>query len=110
MSTKAEVSFKQHSMVWVWDSTWLPAIVVYRASNGCVLVRLTHGVTFSAPVANLLPRDPACRGSDVPSAGSFRSSAAHAQGPRVLRPKGATMNADTQATYLSPLLAGRVMP
>ena len=107
MSTKAEVSFKQHSMVWVWDSTWLPAIVVYHASTGCVLVRLTHGVTFSVPVANLLPRDPACRGSDVPSAIAFFRPHCTPKALGVLRPKGATMNADTETTTsLSYWLAG----
>jgi|HubBroStandDraft_1064217.scaffolds.fasta_scaffold1000070_2 hypothetical protein len=73
MSTKAKMSFKQHSMVWVWDSTWLPAIVVRGARMGCVLVRLAHGVTFSVTAANLVPRDPACRGGDIPSAGTCRS-------------------------------------
>jgi hypothetical protein len=58
MRTEAKVGFKQHSTVWVWDSTWLPAVVVHRVQTGCLLVRLTHGVTFSVNVANLLPRDP----------------------------------------------------
>jgi hypothetical protein len=107
MSTKAEVSFKQHSMVGVWDSTWLPAIVVYHASTGCVLVRLTHRVTFSVPVANLLPPVPACRGSDVPSAIAFFRP--HCT-PKVLRPKGATMNAETEATTSLPYWPAGVMP
>lgn len=67
MSTEF-LSFKSGSRVWVWDSTWLPAIVVHHAQTDCLLVRLAHGVTFSVPPAVLRPRDPACRGGDVPSA------------------------------------------
>ena len=90
MSTKAKMSFRQHSMVWVWDSTWLPAIVVRRARMGCVLVRLAHGVTFSVTAANLLPRDPICRGGDMPRCRSFvpqPTEWTHEQGPRVLSPR-----------------------
>jgi hypothetical protein len=61
------MSFRKDSMVWVWDSTWLPAVVVHRAQMGYLLVRLEHGVTFSVTVADMVLRDPACRGSDVPS-------------------------------------------
>ena len=67
MSTEL-LNFRSGSRVWVWDSTWLPAIVVHRAQTDCLLVRLAHGVTFSVPPAVLRPRDPACRGGDVPSA------------------------------------------
>jgi hypothetical protein len=70
MSTSAEMSFKQDSIVWVWDSTWLLAVVVHRAWRDCLLVRLEHGVTFSVTVADLVPRDPACRGGDIPSVGT----------------------------------------
>jgi hypothetical protein len=52
----------------VWDSTWLPAVVVQHAPMGCALVRLDHGVTFNVTMADLLPRDPARCGGDVPSA------------------------------------------
>jgi hypothetical protein len=31
MSTRRKMSFGQDSMVWVWDSTWLPAVVVNHA-------------------------------------------------------------------------------
>jgi len=55
------------SAVWVWDSTWLPAVVVNRARTDCVLVRLEHGVTFSVKMANVATRDPACRGGDMPA-------------------------------------------
>ena len=59
-------------MVWVWDSTWFPAVVVHRVRMGRVLVRLEHGVTFSVTMADLLPHDPACRSGDMPSAGTRR--------------------------------------
>ena len=70
MSTRRNMSFRRDSIVWVWDSTWLPAVVVHRAPMGGALVRLEHGVTFSVTEADLAPRDPACRGGDVPSAGT----------------------------------------
>jgi len=60
-------SQKQGCAVWVWDSTWLSAVVVNNASNGCVVVRLEHGVTFKVKTANVLPRDPDSRGSDRPA-------------------------------------------
>ena len=67
MSTRPEMDFQEGSIVWAWDSTWLPAVVVHRARMGCVLVRLEHGVTFNARIEDLVPRDPACRGGDIPS-------------------------------------------
>jgi hypothetical protein len=68
MRTGKQMSFKQDSPVWVWDSTWLPAIVVQPTRIGWMLVRLDHGVTFSATILDLAARDPACRGADIPSA------------------------------------------
>jgi hypothetical protein len=53
------MSFEQGSKVWVWDSMWLPAVIVLRAPMGRVLVRAEHGLTFTATMVNLLPRDPA---------------------------------------------------
>ena len=73
MTPGHKMTFRQDSMVWVWDSTWLPAVVVHRAPMSCLLVRLEHGVTFSVTMADLAPRDPACRGGDVPSAGTGHS-------------------------------------
>ncbi len=67
MSTRPTMSFEQDSMVWVWDSMWLPAVVVDRAAMDRVLVRVEHGVTFAATMANLLPRDPACQPARPPS-------------------------------------------
>ena len=75
MNTRPELSFRQDSMVWVWDSTWLPAIVARNVQPDRVLVRLQHGVTFSVPQTNLAARDPACRGGDIPS---FRYASLHA--------------------------------
>jgi hypothetical protein len=55
--------------VWVWDSIWLPAVVVRPAQMGRVLVRFEHGVTFNAMVSHVRSRDPASSGSDMPVAG-----------------------------------------
>jgi hypothetical protein len=66
ITPRHKMTFRQDSMVWVWDSTWLPALVVQHAPMGSVLVRLDHGVTFNVVRANVLPRDPARRGSDIP--------------------------------------------
>ena len=66
MESEPEVSFKRGSRVWVWDSTWLPGVVVCPPAIGCVSVRLEHGVTFSVAIANLVARDPASRGNDIP--------------------------------------------
>ena len=74
MGNRRKMSFRQDSMVWVWDSTWLPAMVVRRAAMDCLLVRLEHGVTFSVTMADTVPRDPACRGADIPSASMRRSN------------------------------------
>jgi hypothetical protein len=68
MTPGQKMTFRQDSMVLVWDSTWLPAVVVQHAPMGCALVRLDHGVTFNVTMADLLPRDPARCGGDVPSA------------------------------------------
>jgi hypothetical protein len=67
MSTRPKMSFEQGSKVWVWDSMWLPAVVVHRASTGRILVRAEHGLTFTSTMANLLPRDPACQPVRPPS-------------------------------------------
>jgi len=58
MGNVPEVSFERGSRVWVWDSTWLPAVVVGLLEADCVSVRLEHGVTFSVAAANLAGRDP----------------------------------------------------
>jgi len=67
MSIRPKMSFKQGSKVWVWDSMWLPAVVVHRPRMDRILVRAEHGVTFTATMANLLPRDPACQHPRPPS-------------------------------------------
>jgi hypothetical protein len=59
MDHGSKISFKQGSKVWVWDSMWLPAVVVHRDQMDRVLVRVEHGLTFTATMMNLLPRDPA---------------------------------------------------
>ncbi len=67
MGTRPKMSFKQGSNVWVWDSMWLPAVVVHRAPMGRILVRVEQGLTFTATMVNLLPRDPACQHARPPS-------------------------------------------
>ena len=67
MSIRPKMSFKQGSKVWVWDSMWLPAVIVHRPRMDRILVRVEHGVTFTATMANLLPRDPACQHARPPS-------------------------------------------
>ena len=71
MTRGQKMTFGQGSMVWVWDSTWLPAVVVQHAPMGCALVRLDHGVTFNVTLADLMPRDLALLGADIPSARRF---------------------------------------
>ncbi len=73
MGSRRKMRVRQDSMVWVWDSTWLPAVVVHRASMNCLLVRLEHGVTFSVTIADLVSSDPACGGADIPSASTRHS-------------------------------------
>jgi hypothetical protein len=58
---------RQGSTVWVWDSTWIPAVVVRPTQTGFVLVRFEHGVTFSVTMSDLQPRDLTSRGNDRPS-------------------------------------------
>jgi hypothetical protein len=67
MSTRPKMSLKQGLKVWVWDSMWLPAVVLHRVAMGRILVRAEHGLTFSSSMANLLPRDPACQPARPPS-------------------------------------------
>jgi hypothetical protein len=67
MSTQPKISFKRGSKVWVWDSMWLPAAVVHRAPMGRILVRVDHGLSFTATTENLLPRDPAGQPARPPS-------------------------------------------
>jgi hypothetical protein len=81
MITEPKMSFKQGSKVWVWDSMWLPAVVVQRAQIDRVLVRVEHGVTFTATMANLLPRDPACQPERPP----FLRQGLHANGALALQ-------------------------
>jgi hypothetical protein len=66
---KPEMSILQGSAVWVWESTWLPAIVVRPAWPGFALVRFEHGVTCCVALPDLEPRDPASRGADRPVSG-----------------------------------------
>ena len=67
MSVLAKTSFRQGTKVWVWDSMWLPAVVINRAPMGRTLIRVEHGLTFTAATANLFPRDPACQPARPPS-------------------------------------------
>lgn len=66
MKSEFRSNFKPGSQVWVWDSTWLPGVVVRRPRPDGLCVRLEHGVTFSVDIANLVTRDPARNGNDLP--------------------------------------------
>ena len=57
---------------WVWDSTWMPAVVVRRTQSGFVLVRFEHAVTCSVAMSDLQPRDLTARGNDRPMSGRKR--------------------------------------
>ena len=81
MSIRPKMSLKQGSKVWVWDSIWLPAVIVHRPRMDRILVRAEHGVTFTATMANLLPRDPACQHPRSPSL----QQAVHPTGALALR-------------------------
>ena len=96
MSSRPKLSLKQNSTIWVWDSTWLPAVVVHRARMGCVLVRLEHGVTFSATIA-VLPRDPACRGGDMPSVARFCKRTETEPASKVLKASGTEHDLPSQS-------------
>jgi hypothetical protein len=70
MSAKPKMSMPQGCTVWVWDSTWIPAVVVVgRTQRGFVLVRFEHGVTCSVAMSDLQPRDLTSRGNDRPISG-----------------------------------------
>src|SRR5215469_9424170 len=64
--TEPLAGFQQGTPVWVWDSAWLPAVVVHRGLMDGLLVRLEHGVTFRAAMADVVTRNAASRGTDVP--------------------------------------------
>jgi hypothetical protein len=64
MDAKAKMRILQGSTVWVWDSTWLPAVVVGPTRAGFVLVRFEHGVTCSVAMSGLQPHDLTSRDSD----------------------------------------------
>ena len=66
MNNGPKMSFEQGSKVWVWDSTWLPAVVVHRAQMDRVLVRVEHGLSFTVTMVSLLPRDPAAQQARPP--------------------------------------------
>jgi hypothetical protein len=72
MGAKPKMPIRQGSTVWVWDSTWIPAVVVRSTQTGFVLVRFEHGVTCSVGMSDLQPRDLTSRGNDRPIWGRNR--------------------------------------
>jgi hypothetical protein len=58
MNTEPRGTFEPGSPVWVWDTTWLPAVVLDRAQKGRLLLGLDHGVTFIVTTASVEARDP----------------------------------------------------
>ena len=61
------MSVLRGSPVWVWDSIWLPAVVVRPTQANSILVRFEHGVTYRVRESDAEPRDPASRGGDTPA-------------------------------------------
>ena len=92
MSTEPKMSFGQGSKVWVWDSMWLPGVVVLRAPMDRVLVRAEHGLTFTVTMTNVLPRDPACRDARPP----FLRQAVHPNGASQIAGAGRGLKSGTQ--------------
>jgi hypothetical protein len=78
MNTRSRTAFESGSTVWVWDSTWLPAIVVNYGVDW-VRVRLAHGGTFNVDVEKLVVRDSAGGGKDAPRACWRDEGAIHKQ-------------------------------
>jgi hypothetical protein len=81
MGAKPKMRFRQGSTVWVWDSTWIPAVVVRPTRTGFVLVRFEHGVTCSVAMSELQPCDLTSRGNDRPVSGrGFRDEPGRKRG------------------------------
>jgi len=67
---KAAQAIARNTPVWAWYDIWWPAVVVEPCSGTdetMLVVRLAHGVSMPASVAELEPRDPALLGSDRPA-------------------------------------------
>jgi len=65
----AEVNAR-NTPVWLWHDGWWPAVVVepYSGTDETILVvRLAHGVSVPALIAELEPRDPALLETDRPA-------------------------------------------
>ena len=55
--------------IWVWDGSWLPAVIaelVPEPDGRVVIVRLENGCSVPASMPDLQLRDPDARGSDRP--------------------------------------------
>jgi hypothetical protein len=67
---KAAQAIARNTPVWVWYDGWWPAVVVEPCSGTdqtMLVVRLAHGVSVPASVAELELRDLALLGSDRPA-------------------------------------------
>src|ERR1700730_17816679 len=68
---------KRDTAVWVWDGSWLPAIVTdafIDRGERLLIVRFEHGVTAPARGVNLEPREPNLRDADKPRTACDRES------------------------------------
>jgi hypothetical protein len=67
---KAAQAITRNTLVWIWHGWW-PAVVVEprsAADETMLVVRLTHGVSEPASVAELERRNPALFDTDRPAA------------------------------------------
>jgi hypothetical protein len=68
---KAAQAIARNTPVWLWHDGWWPAVVVEPCSGTdetMLVVRLPHGISVPASVAELEPRDPALLETDRPAA------------------------------------------
>ena len=67
---KAAQAIARNIPVWLWHDGWWPAVVVEPCSGTdetMLVVRLPHGISVPASVAELKPRDPALLETDRPA-------------------------------------------
>jgi hypothetical protein len=65
MKTSRADLVKSGDPVWVWDGSWLPAVVV-EPERKFVIIRFGHGCSAPALWPDVRRRDPGANGSDRP--------------------------------------------
>ena len=69
MSAARAFNIKLNDPVWVWDASWLPAIVtdvVSEPDRNFVIVHFENGCSAPASWTNVAPRDSSAHGRDRP--------------------------------------------